>query len=291
MISKLNIFILIGLLIGGCGSVDKSSIENLHDGKILKLGHAGLGFKSFINPFNPYPPNGRTAIAKALEYGADGVEVDLQMTKDSVLVLFHDESLDESTNLIGCIQDLTWSEIEEGEYQIGAFFDLFQNDRILRLDSMISWFSELESFPYIHFDIRTFNRCNEVDPYANNESIGQNLIQLLDSYNVPNEKVLLISTSDKFLLILGSSENTYPLSFEETLDFEKGLQKLDKLGINSLTIKPALLDKEKVIRAHTLGIEIITFGAKSRQGTANLINLHPDVIHSNNIEAMVDFLD
>lgn len=42
----------------GCASVDTAEIDNLNDDQILILGHAGMGFTSVVNPFNPYPPNG-----------------------------------------------------------------------------------------------------------------------------------------------------------------------------------------------------------------------------------------
>ena len=291
MLTKICGVLIVVLLICSCGSVDTDAIDNLNNGKILKLGHAGLGFESVINPFNPYPPNGFTALKKAMDYGADGVEVDVQMTKDSVLVLFHDLTLEETTDLEGCIQEKTWSEIQGGKYELGFFYDLFQSDKIIRLDSLLSWFQTFEEFPFIHFDTRIYNTCNEADPYAYSGALAPQLVKVLDKYSVPKNKVLIISTTAKFLKYLQELQSPYPLSYEETGNFENGLDAVLKLGITSLTIKPKLLTTEKVALAHKKNIEIITFGGKSRGGTADLIELNPDVIHTNNIRAMVDLLD
>jgi len=43
------------------------------------------------------PENSLAAYAAAMDYGADGCEVDLRRTRDGVLVLFHDDMLDHLT--------------------------------------------------------------------------------------------------------------------------------------------------------------------------------------------------
>ena len=44
-----------------------------------------------------YPENTMTAFEKALEMGANGIETDVQRTKDGKLVLFHDTTLERVT--------------------------------------------------------------------------------------------------------------------------------------------------------------------------------------------------
>ena len=45
-----------------------------------------------------YPENTMLAFKKALEAGADGIELDVQMTKDGQVVVIHDEKVDSTTN-------------------------------------------------------------------------------------------------------------------------------------------------------------------------------------------------
>src|SRR5690606_17296815 len=52
--------------------------------KVIILGHRGMGVE-YYKPENTYE-----SIIPALGIGADGCEIDIQMTKDSVLVLYHD---------------------------------------------------------------------------------------------------------------------------------------------------------------------------------------------------------
>lgn len=60
-----------------------------------------------------YPENTLLAFEKALEEGVDGIENDVQMTKDGELVIMHDESIDRTTNGRGWIKDYTLAELKE----------------------------------------------------------------------------------------------------------------------------------------------------------------------------------
>src|SRR5437870_2260210 len=57
------------------------------------------------------PENTLEAYAAAMDYGADGCEVDIRRTADGVLVLFHDDMLDRLTNGFGVVPDLTYYEL------------------------------------------------------------------------------------------------------------------------------------------------------------------------------------
>ena len=58
-----------------------------------------------------YPENSLEAINSAIEMGVDMLEIDVQRTKDGVLILMHDHNLDRTTTGSGDIADTTWEEI------------------------------------------------------------------------------------------------------------------------------------------------------------------------------------
>lgn len=105
--------------------------------------------------------------------GASGVEVDVQMTKDSVLVLFHDMTLNASTELEGCIREKTWQELHETLYQTGPVFDAFHNDKIISLDTVLSWLGTFPEFPHLHLDIRSYVQCDTIDHQAGYKELGK----------------------------------------------------------------------------------------------------------------------
>lgn len=51
------------------------------------------------------------AFKQAIEDGADGIELDVQRTKDGELIVFHDENLKRLTSVDRFIWDLTWDEL------------------------------------------------------------------------------------------------------------------------------------------------------------------------------------
>ena len=83
-------------------------MKNLHDPKtdqVLVICHRG--------DWRNYPENSIPAIESVIKMGADMVEIDLQLTKDSVLVLSHDRTIDRCTTGKGNINDLTYDEIQQ----------------------------------------------------------------------------------------------------------------------------------------------------------------------------------
>ena len=58
-----------------------------------------------------YPENTILSFDKGLEMEANGIETDVQKTKDGVLVLFHDDTLDRVTGKSGCVADYTYQEL------------------------------------------------------------------------------------------------------------------------------------------------------------------------------------
>ncbi len=59
-----------------------------------------------------YDENTQEAFQKALDYGANYLELDVRLTRDKNLVVFHDETMDRITSISKSIRDLNTSEIK-----------------------------------------------------------------------------------------------------------------------------------------------------------------------------------
>lgn len=61
---------------------------------------------------NSIPENSISALKKCIELGSvDMVEIDTRMTKDGVIVLMHDKTVNRTTNGVGKVSDLTYTQI------------------------------------------------------------------------------------------------------------------------------------------------------------------------------------
>lgn len=78
----------------------------LHNPKyVLVVAHRG--------DWRNHPENSLPAIEGCIEQGVDMVEIDLQRTKDGVLILMHDATLDRTTNGHGRVDEHTYQEIAD----------------------------------------------------------------------------------------------------------------------------------------------------------------------------------
>jgi len=66
------------------------------------------------------PENSKSAFLKAIELKSDGFEVDLQLTADDEIVIFHDWTLERTTNGSGFVQQKTLEELKT--YDNGKLF-------------------------------------------------------------------------------------------------------------------------------------------------------------------------
>ncbi|WP_290369680.1 glycerophosphodiester phosphodiesterase family protein, partial [Peribacillus simplex] len=59
-----------------------------------------------------HPENTMSAFKEAARVGADGIETDVQLSKDGEVVIIHDEKLDRTTNASGYVKDRTLMELK-----------------------------------------------------------------------------------------------------------------------------------------------------------------------------------
>lgn len=78
------------------------------------------------------------AFEEALRVGADGIELDVQMTKDGALVLIHDEKVDRTSNGKGWVKDFTLDEIKQLDF--GSYVSReFTGVQIPTLEEVMDW--------------------------------------------------------------------------------------------------------------------------------------------------------
>ncbi|PRR82675.1 glycerophosphodiester phosphodiesterase [Clostridium luticellarii] len=94
--------------------------------KTLNIAHRGFS--------GMYPENTMLAFRKAVEIGADGIETDLHITKDGVIIICHDETINRTTDGTGFIEDYTYQEL--------AKFNAGHGERIPNLDDLLDYMKD-----------------------------------------------------------------------------------------------------------------------------------------------------
>lgn len=86
------------------------------------------------------PENTMTAFEKAIELGAQGLELDVQLSSDGKLVVIHDEKLDRTSNAKGWVKDKTLDELKSLDF--GSWFSkAFAGEKIPLLDEVMELIS------------------------------------------------------------------------------------------------------------------------------------------------------
>lgn len=88
------------------------------------------------------------AFKKAVELGVDGLEFDLQMSKDKKLVIIHDEKIDRTTNGKSMVERFTMAELQALDAG-GWFSPEFRGVKIPTMDDVLDEFQGSN----LHFNI------------------------------------------------------------------------------------------------------------------------------------------
>lgn len=99
--------------------------------KTLNIAHRGAVRQA--------PENTMAAFSKALEIGVDGLEFDVQLSRDGIPVVIHDEMLERTTGSAGLVKDYTLSELQS--LDAGGWFDpQFKGASIPTLEEVLDQF-------------------------------------------------------------------------------------------------------------------------------------------------------
>ncbi|MFC7060536.1 glycerophosphodiester phosphodiesterase [Halobacillus seohaensis] len=204
--------------------------------KTLIYAHRGA---SKIAPENTLP-----AYQLASESGADGLEIDVQLTKDRVPVIIHDESVHRTTNGTGFVQDYTLEQMKK--LDAGSWFSTnFSDCSILTLDEFLCWFQPLSMV--LNVELKT-----NVIEYKDIELIVYNALK---HHQMLDRTVLSSFNLNSITKIHDIDPNVQTAFLTSTKRYN--LEKFAKHhGASSLHVKYRLLDKRLVKQCHSISMPI-----------------------------------
>ncbi|UUD36638.1 glycerophosphodiester phosphodiesterase [Mycoplasmopsis citelli] len=182
------------------------------------------------------PENTKLAFMLAYEYGFDGVELDVHMTKDKHLVIIHDETTDRTALVSRNIENSTLAQLKKDDHSSFFKFEV-QKQRILTLDEFFQLF--LDKFKLINVEIKT-----DVKLYP---GIEEELDKLKDIYPQILDKVVYSSFNFSTLERMYALDPKYKLAFLwwKKTEFKKISHKRIKQVCKYLNPWTVLYDKHK----------------------------------------------
>ena len=151
------------------------------------------------------PENTLAAFFVAQEDGADGLELDIHLSRDGVPVVIHDETVDRTTDGRGAVETFALRELQALDAG-GWFAEDFAGETVPMLETVLDLFSGRLRLNLEVKDVRA----------------GQVVIEMLQGY--PRADVLLSSFNWRLLKTLRESTPSLPMAvLLETADWHRAL--------------------------------------------------------------------
>lgn len=218
----------------------------------LKIGHRGA--KAYV------AENTIESVEKALEFGVDGIEIDVHKCASGELVVFHDFTLDRMTNGQGEVSKYTLTELKQ----------LKVNDRFL-IPTLEDVLNIIDKKCMLNIELKGKNTaveaCHIVKKYIDNN--GWQLDHFIISSFQHHELEMVFNTNKNLRLgVLTKASVTDAVEFAKT--------------INAYAVHPnvALMTRDNVKRAQDEGYKVITWTVNDDDTIARMTSYGVDAIIS-----------
>ena len=231
------------------------------------------------------PENTMAAFERAVALGYEWLETDVHVTRDGVVVAFHDDRLDRVTDRMGAIADLTYAEVCDAD--TGFWFTLDggatypYRDRGVRVPALRDL---LERWPHVQVNIDA-KADRTVAPLMH-------LLLRTDSL----ARVCLASFSDRRLRwmrrLAGTPVQTSTGGLAVTAAFlASRLGRMPPLAATRLQVpthagRIRLLDERFVGAAHAAGLAVDVWTVNSDRQIRDAVDLGVDGVMSDNLELL-----
>ena len=190
------------------------------------------------------PENTVLSFSLGLIMGANGIETDVRKSKDGVLYLYHDDTIDRMTDGIGNVTGRTYSEL----YKLNVIKNGL-TDKILSFENFLKAFS--------HQDIIFAIETKEV-------GLEKELIELLDKYDM-KKKTTITSFEFESIKNCKKIDPTYQVGYlvEELND--KVILDLKSIGGEEICPEAKLLTPEITNNLKAQGLRVRAWGIYGEQ--------------------------
>ena len=259
------------------------------DPQLVVLGHAGSGFFTPISPFNFRPPSSWRGVEHALRLGADGVEVDLQLSQDSVVMLYHDQKLENSSTGRGCVSEHPAAALTQLRYRGGWPDDWFQHERPVTFDTLLARLSRRPAFPRLHLDLHEDDQCLPADhQHDRTPVLIRQIARSLRRYRVPAERVLLVTQEGGTIPLARAALPQVRIGLEIASDeFTSGLRQARTAKVHTVVLDADRVTPDQTAQARAAGLAVVVFGGRSGKDIARVLAARPNEIEVDNVKRLL----
>ncbi len=220
------------------------------------------------------PENTIYAFDKAMEIGADGIELDIQQTADGVLVVTHDLNLKRISGWNKKISQVTYEELKN--LDVGSWFDpMYQAARLMTLE---------EVFQFTGGDI--FLNI-ELKSDAVGERLEEKVVELIMQYGMENHCCV---TSFSYQSLKKIKEQSPEIRTGFIMSYAYG-NFYDLEAADAFSIKSMFINQQVVSNAHQRGKEVYAWTVNTVPEMQRMLNLSVDHIITDKPELLKAQID
>ena len=191
------------------------------------------------------PENTLMSFYTGLYMGANGIETDVRATKDGVLVLFHDDTLERVTGEAGSVADYTWEELQAFSVKKNGL-----TDKIVTLEDFLA-----------HFAFRDITFAIELKEGGNAAGVAE----LLRKYEMQS-KTVVTSFRLEWLEELHEIAPEFKLGYLTKDASDEILARMREIGIDELCPKAEYgAMGERIDAWHRMGFRVRAWGVKNEE--------------------------
>jgi FAD/FMN-containing dehydrogenase/glycerophosphoryl diester phosphodiesterase len=160
-----------------------------------------------------FPGNSLSAITEALSSTVDGIEVDVRISKDGVLFLYHGDTLEEYTDHQGIPEDYDWSHLSQVQYK-------YTEENLISLDE---FFAIVGTQKVIFLDVKSNNKIDTEMAYRIVDCIKRYQLQdnvFVESFNPITLAAIRLYSRD-IMLMYDFADNITAFGEESQDQFNK----------------------------------------------------------------------
>jgi glycerophosphoryl diester phosphodiesterase len=246
--------------------------QNQNGDTVTAIGHGGMGASY------RFPGNTLESLTAAVKAGVHGVEMDIRMSSDSVLVLYHHNSLEDGTECSGDVSDMPWSELQNCNYN--------EKTNRPKLISAADFFSSAEGQK---ISIFVWDIKQEDTARAYSEQFGAVIVRTLNELGI-KKKCILESSNVHLLRYLSKQDSSLRL-FVYADAAAAGIEMLSHVPVKGVTIDLEKITAAEVELLHSKGLQVSVFNASTPRLNSDALLLSPDYIQTDKVEHLMGILN
>ncbi|MDF2879881.1 MAG: glycerophosphodiester phosphodiesterase [Clostridiaceae bacterium] len=256
--SKINIAMVVCIIVPFLLILLSSSVnEALAMKKVVVIAHRGYSKAA--------PENSVSSIDRAIKAKSDYAEIDVQETKDGIVVLSHDRGLNRTAGVNSLVSQLNYSEISKLDIGL-KFSKSYKNERIPTLKQILK---ESKGKIKLIIELKTYNK--------NYEKLTADVVDQIEKNNMVNNCSIHSVNYNSLLLVkrINRKIRTGYIVLKHVND-------LSSYNVDFYSIDKSLVTEKVLNDMHKINRQVYVWTVNSQYEKTKFINLGADGIITDN---------